>query len=150
MKTLKAPHARSYYKSENAWLKAVYRKNKILIDNQYQDIGSPFKILKAQISEYKEQGLTASQALKTIARSTQFTSTRERIHENFWSGLKGFRDEYKLFRELTKERGRYTKLDDSKLVWNKDLKGYVYNNKVGIKYTNSPYGIDIFKIDENI
>lgn len=146
MKEFKAKYRRSHYKSDATYIRAVYQKNKTVIDEKLRDIGNPYKIFKEQIKEFKEQGKTVTESINTIARSTIFTTEKERLHENFWSGLKAFKEEYKQFKELTKEKGRYTKLDDSKIVWDRNARGYVYDNKILITYENSPFGIKFTKL----
>lgn len=146
MKDFKAKYRRNHYKSNGTYIRAVYQNNKIVIDKELGDIGNPYKVFKQQIVEYMQQGKSLEEGIQTIARSTIFTTEKERLHENFWSGLKAFKEEYKQFKELTKEKGRYTKLDDSKLVWDRNARGYVYDNKILITYENSPFGIKFTKL----
>lgn len=146
MKDFKAKYRRSHYKTDATYIRAVYLNNKEVIDAELNFMGNPYQVFKQQIIEYKEQGKTVTEGIQTLARSTIFTSEEERFHENFWSGLKAFKEEYKQFKELTKEKGRYTKLDDSKLKWDKDARGYVYDNKILISYENSPFGIRFTKL----
>lgn len=145
MKDFKAKHNKSYYKNTNAWIDAVYRNNKEVIDKELSSFGlkSPKSIFKQMVNEYIESGVSATKAVKTIARSTLFTPVEERIRSNFYSGLKGDRDSYKKFREFTKEKGKYSKYDPNKLVWDKDNKVYIYNSSVIISFQNSPYGVSV-------
>ena len=145
MKTFKAKHSKSYYKSTEGWLDAVYRNNKAIIDKELAGVSgkSPKTVFKKIIGEYMEEGMSSTKAMKTLARSTIFTTEKERLLNNFYEGLKGDKDAYKEFRELTKEKGRYSKFDPNKLVWNKVDKVYTYNDSVIISYENSPFGITV-------
>lgn len=142
MKDFKAIHKRSYYKDDNAYLDAVYRNNKAIIDEAYQGIirgKSAKSIFKESINGYiTEDGYSLSKSLKVLARSTTFTTNKERLTNNFYSGLVADKEAYKLFRELTKEHGRYSKFDTEQLRYNKEENVYVYNDKVIISFENSP------------
>lgn len=144
MKTFKAKHKKGFYKSKDAWLDAVYRSNKETIDKELGFDGkSGKKIFKQMVNEYISEGMSPTKAVKTIARSTIFTTTKERLINNFYEGLKGDKEAYKAFRELTKEKGRYTKFDTEKLVWNAEDRTYIYNSMVIISFQNSPYGVSV-------
>lgn len=150
MVTFKAAHSRSYYKSQNSWLNAIYRKNKSIIDEAYKkrhgDIGleaGPRRAFLNDVKEYVESGMSTRDALKTLSRSTTFTPAKERIQNNFWAGIKGDTEAYKQLREITKEKGRYAKFDRSQLVWDREQKAYIYKNKISISFKNSPYGIEV-------
>lgn len=143
MMTLKAKKAKSKYKNTDAWIEAVYRNNKTTIDQELSFAGKPKQVFKQMVKEYMSEGLSAKKAVNTIARSTLFTPEVERLHNNMLSGLKSDKDAYKVFRDLTREKGRYSKFDESKLQWNKDEKAYIYDNKVLISFDNSPYGVKV-------
>lgn len=143
MKTFKAKKNKSAYKNTDAWINAVYRNNKTIIDKELGFAGSPKKIFKQMINEYIAEGLSPTKAMNTIARSTIFTPEVERLKNNFYEGLKGDKAAYKEFRELTKVRGKYSKFDDTKLKWDKDEKHYIYNSAVIISFQNSPFGVKV-------
>lgn len=146
MKDFKAKHNKSYYKNTDAWLNAVYRNNKTVIDKELGSLSAkktPKAIFKQMVNEYIETGVSPTNAVKTIARSTLFTSVNERLKNNFYEGLKSERAAYKQFRELTKERGKYSKYDPKKLVWDKTDKVYIYDGSVIISFENSPFGIKV-------
>lgn len=144
MKTFKAKHNKSFYKDTDAWINAVYRNNKAVIDKELSGgEKGPKSTFKQIINEYIAEGKSPTKAMSTLARSTIFTPEAERIKNNFWSGLKGDADAYKEFRELSKEKGRYTKFDQSKLKWNKADKAYTYNGVIIISFKNSPLGISV-------
>lgn len=149
MKNFKIPKAPGKYPNTNAFLNAVYKANKSVIDTAFDnEAGGPKKTFKNTVKEYltdKKHPLNVKDALKTIARSTRFTSEVERFKENAWQGIVSDKFVYKRFRELTKEKGRYTKFDPDKLVWSKADKGYIYNDKFLIKFGGYPNDVKIIE-----
>lgn len=144
MKTFKAKHKKGFYKSTDAWINAVYRNNKEVISKELGSDGKSSKVIfKQMIKEYMSEGLSPTKAVSTIARSTIFTSTKERLLDNFYKGLKSDQEAYKTFKELIKEKGKYTKFDTEKLFWNPQDKVYIYDNSVIISFQNSPYGVKV-------
>lgn len=144
MKTFKAKHKKGFYKSTDAWINAVYRNNKEVISKELGSDGKSGKVIfKQMIKEYMSEGLSPTKAVSTIARSTIFTSTKERLLDNFYKGLKSDQEAYKTFKELIKEKGKYTKFDTEKLFWNPQDKVYIYDNSVIISFQNSPYGVKV-------
>lgn len=142
MKNFKAKHKKGFYKTTEAWIDAVYRNNKEAIDRELSVDGKSGKrIFKQMVNEYIDEGMSPTKAVKTVARSTLFTSVKERLLNNFYEGLKSDQEAYKTFRELTKEKGKYTKFDTEKLSWNPQDKVYIYNGVVVISFQNSPYGV---------
>lgn len=147
MRTFKAKHNKGYYKSTDAWIDAVYRNNRAVIDANLNLAGrSPRATFKQIIKEYISEGVKPTVAMQTLARSTVFTPAQERIKTNLWTGLKGDKDAYKKFRELTKDKGKYTTFDPSKLVWDRASNVYIYNSFIKIGFQNSPYGIEVNKL----
>lgn len=151
MRNFKAKHNKSYYKNTEAWIDAVYRNNKDTIRSGLADEnGIPKKntkaIFKAMVKEFISEGLSPTKAVKTIARGTLFTSNLERIRLNAYNSIIKDRVAYKAFREYTKEKGRYTKFDEEKMVWDKSQGIYIYDNKIIIDFKNSPHGIEIRRI----
>ena len=145
MRTFKAKKPKSRYKNTESWIEAVYRNNKAVIDGELSRSGNPKTVFKQIIHEYMEEGLSPTKAMQTLARSTIFTSDKERIQNNMWTGLKGDKEAYKLFRELTKEHGKYTKFDESKLVWDRSQHAYLYSG-VMISFQNSPFGVSVRRV----
>lgn len=145
MRTFKAKHNKGFYKNTDAWLNAIYRNNKSVIDKELSFAGNPKKVFKQMVNEYIDEGLSPTKAVSTIARSTIFTPEVERLKSNFYEGLKGSKDAYKTFRELTKEHGRYAKFDPNKLKWNKDDKVYEYGNVI-ISFQNSPFEVIVRRV----
>ena len=144
---LKAKKGKSKYKNTDTWLDAVYRNNKEFIDEKLKNVSVPKlskrTIFKDIVKEYSDQGLSPLKALKTASNSEIFTSKMERLHNNAFSALKAAKDAYKTFRELTKEHGRFTKMDETKLKWENGV--YIYEN-IMISFQNSPYGIRVGRI----
>lgn len=144
---LKAKKGKSKYKNTDTWLDAVYRNNKEFIDEKLKNVSVPKlskrTIFKDIVKEYSDQGLSPLKALKTASNSEIFTSKMERLHNNAFSALKADKDAYKTFRELTKEHGRFTKMDETKLKWENGV--YIYEN-IMISFQNSPYGIRVGRI----
>lgn len=95
------------------------------------------------VKEYMDEGMSPTKAVKTIARSTLFTSKSERLQSNMWNSLTKDKAAYRQFRELTKDKGKYTKFDRDKLTWDSMDKVYVYNGSVIISFDNSPHGISV-------
>lgn len=144
MKTFKAKFKKGKYKNTDKWIDAVYRNNKAVIDAELGGRKKSAKtIFKQMVKEHMDEGLSPTKAVSTIARSTLFTSKAERLQSNMWSGLTADKAAYQQFRELTKEKGKYTKFDKDKLVWDSTDKVYIYNGNVLISYDNSPYGIKV-------
>ena len=145
MKTFKAAHNKGFYKNTDAWIDAVYRNNKSVIDEKLAFAGKPKATFKQMVKEYITEGLSPTKAVSTIARSTLFTPEVERLKNNFYEGLKGDKAAYQTFRELTKEKGKYSKFDPNKLKWDKDDKVYVYGNVI-VSFQNSPFGITVRRV----
>lgn len=144
MKTLKAKHKKSYYKNENAWLKAVYKNNKEVIDktlgSSAETKKSKYSMFKKLVKEMKEDRylndkydgrVTTVRAVEGLARSEIFTSAKERITGNALKSLKKDKELYKKFRRLT---GWNSKVDTANFEWNKTLNGYIYrpDNENGV------------------
>ena len=150
---LKAKYNRSHYKTINGWLTGVYRNNKEFIDSKLGDIASvqestysPEKAFKSLVKGYIKRGMTPAQALKTTSLTGAFTTKSERYRQYAYSGLTADKEAYKTFRELTKERGRYTKVDFDKFKWDSSANSYIYNGLVKISFDNSPYEVRVGRV----
>ena len=107
----------------------------------------------------REMNRIEKRALETVSRSASFTTERERFQDYFWGGItkktpeemhkkEKYSESYKTFMNLTRdEHGRFQKFDPEKLHWSSVEKHYVYDNKIIIKFTNSPYSVDIRTIE---
>lgn len=140
---LKAKRNKGYYKNTDAWLDAIYRNNKAVIDEAMSDVrgASARSAFKEHVKAYMEQGLTPTKAVNTLSRTTIFTSKAERLRNNMYSALKQDKDAYQAFRNLTKEKGKYTEVDFSQFKWDEDQHMYIYKGQVGIDFRNSPQEI---------
>ena len=156
--TFKAKKPLNKYKDPNAWLDAVYRNNKKKIDEAYADIPSRLSektLFKNNVREYVNRGTASSlpEALSRLERTTIFMTKAQIMYRNAIEGMKRkFPQQYKLFRELTKDwNGRYTTIDPNKLSWDKFSKVYIYDaprRKIALNYRNSPERLDVYVVLE--
>lgn len=149
---LSAKKAKSKYKSTGKWLDAVYRNNKSLIDEKIQtpEAGtSKQKVFKNLVKEYMDEGYTAKQSVKKVSRSTIFTTTKERLQANAYEGLIDDKEAFKKFRELTKSKGKYQKIEMDKFIYDKETHSYIYDDKIKISYSNSPEEVIVEELDED-
>lgn len=137
---LEAKRKKSSYKSTDKWLDAVYENNKQIIDQNIITLGkeSKKKIFKQLVKENMAEGMSPVKALNTLAQSTVFTPVSERLINNAYKGLKSDKGAYKAFRELTKEKGRFTSIDFDKFRYDATTHTYVYDNRIRISFENSP------------
>lgn len=138
-----AKHPIGFYKSTDAWLDAVWRNNEDRIRKAFFGIKKPKAAFKASVNEYMSQGLSPEKSMKTLVRSSLFTPPAERFRDNAMAGLKGDKAAYKAFRDMTREKGRFTKFDPSKMRYDKKEKVYVYDNRLIISFKNSPQRVDV-------
>lgn len=162
---LKAERKKSSYKSTDEWLDAVYENNKQIINknvltekiekevqNRIDDITdeelSELKkaAFKNLVKERKDEGMGWVKALKSLSESTIFTEVKDRLIDNAYKGLKKDKEAYKTFRELSKEKGRYTKIDFSKFRYDRDTHTYIYNDLIRISFSSSPKEIKVENI----
>lgn len=110
--------SRKYYKNDLTYIQAVYKNNKQLIDEKNEGISLPSnKVFKQDVLDYMEvQNISVTKAIGKVLRSRKYLSVAELSKQNLIQGLKS-QGLYKEFRELTKERGRYTKFDENKLQY---------------------------------
>lgn len=150
MRTFKARRKRNYYKNTNAWLNAVYRYNKELIDREFTGgLKGPRASFKELIRQYVKEGMDAQDSLNTIARSTMFTSVEERLRNNALTALKSKKSSYKEFLNLNRgEKGRFEQFDINKLKWIKEEHLYVYSDRIVIKFDNSPLDIIVTSVSK--
>lgn len=137
------------------YLDNIYYNNQELIDSKAQSFIDEINTnnyrsepmtekdwFKNHVKNYINfDNLSPKQAVDALGRSMMFSSAKENMQNNLMSGLKNF-NLFKQFRELTKDsKGRYTKIDMSKMVWNKDDGVYIYDNNIMIDFRNSPLRI---------
>lgn len=143
------------YKSLDKYLDAIYRQNKELIDRRVlneEDLKlatnreklmrqSKKKIFKDFVKDYMEEGNTVDQALKKLSNSRTFLDYEDLAKDNMLDALKRDKEAYKRFREATKYKGRYTKIEMDKFnyIGNDE---YSYGNVV-VSFKHSPERIEI-------
>lgn len=145
---MKALKNKSKYKNTSTWLDAVYRNNKELIDSKVETTGNTSKkqVFKKLVNEYIEEGYSPTQAVKKLEKSTVFTDVKDRLKQNAYTAIKNDKEAYKEFRELTKNKGRYSKVELDKFQYDKDTGNYIYGN-IMISFSNSPYTINFSTIE---
>ena len=136
---------RKDFKTEEAFLKDVFARNREVISSVLGDEAES-KFIE-QVQSLKElRDVNVRQAIKIVSRYEAFTPKSDIMKENAIQGLKSW-DLYRDFRNLTRdEKGRFTKVDYSKLKWDRESNRYVYDNKVAIVYNDSPKGVSLFLI----
>lgn len=146
------------YKNLDAYLNSIYRQNKDLIDSRYlteEDLAlatNREKLLKTSkktawknhVKEYMEEGYSVDEALKKVSNSRVMMDYEDLARNNALDGLKEDKEAYKKFRELTKVKGKYTKIDSRKLTYIGNNE-YAYENVV-ISFKNSPEEIIVRKL----
>lgn len=139
---LKAKQNKGKYKNTEAWLDAIYRNNKETIDKALVTTGktSSKTVFKQLIREYVSEGMSPTKAVRTLSKTTIFTPEVERLKSNAFKGLRGDKTAMKQFRKAI---GWREKIDDSKLVYDASQHIYVYDNRVTVSFTNSPYGVNV-------
>ena len=159
---LRAKKNKSFYKSESAYIDAVYRNNKAYIDShtpqELIDRGvSPKAFFKAEIFRVKQQvnqstgkKFTTNRAIKRVANSKMLNpemTTSDIKKNNFESLLKKDKDIFKEFREKTKFKGKYTKFDYTKVTFDgyyvingSNAAVYFYEDLVIIEYKSPQPG----------
>ena len=145
---MKALKNKSKYKNTSTWLDAVYRNNKELIDSKVETTGNTSKrqVFKKLVNEYMAEGFSPTQAVKKLEKSTVFTDVKDRLKQNAYTAIKSDKEAYKEFRELTKNKGRYSKVELDKFQYDKDTGNYTYGN-IMISFSNSPYTINFNTIE---
>ena len=144
--TLKAKHRKSFYKSEEYWLNAIYRANKALIDAAYEGKGTrgPRAVFKSQVKEYKAKGYTSRAAVKIVSNTRAFRPAGVPWYvENAVQGMKSM-GVWQQFLKLNRDaQGRYLPFDIYKMKYIGD-KVYLYDNRIIIELRNSPVGIYMY------
>ena len=113
---------RNHYKTDSTYIQAVYRNNKMLIDEKNEGIPiASSRVFKQDVLDYMEQHhTTVTKAVGKVLRSRKYLGLAELSKQNLVEGMKTS-GVYKQFRELTKdENGRYAKFDYNKLQYKGD------------------------------
>lgn len=137
---LRAKKAKYKYKNTNAWLNAVYRNNKTLIDEKLP--AGPGQSSKATfkqwVNAYRAEGNSPVKALRILSRSEIFTERSVRLKENFLKSLKQDKEAFKKFREKI---GWKTKITPDNLYYDYKLQAYEYKgSNVIVRRKPSPPG----------
>ncbi len=127
---LRAKKNKSFYKNDSAYIDAVYRNNKAYIDShmpqELLDKGvSPKAFFRAEVNRVKQQlnqqtgkKFTINRAIKRVANSKMLNPemTNSDIKaNNFESLLKKDSQRYREFRNRTRQKGKFTKFDYTKV-----------------------------------
>ena len=146
----KRVRTKNKYKNLDRYLDSIYKQNKELIDRKIlneEDLAlatnraklmkqSKKRLFKDYVKEYMDEGHTVDQALKKVSNSRTFLDYEDLARDNMLEGLKEDKEAYKRFRELTKVKGRYTKIDTSKFEYIGNNE-YAYGNVI-VSFKNSP------------
>lgn len=128
---------RGDFSSETDYLKDVFRRNREAITKVYGE-GAEDTFIGAVQSMKEVREVNIRQAVTLLSRAKAFTPYEETAKSNVIEAMKNF-DVYQEFRNLTRdEKGRFTRVDMSKLEWDRDSQSYIYNNRVIISFLNSP------------
>ena len=144
---------RSRYSSNSAYIRGVFNANKELIvekirewEEEGNDIGipgdTPYQKFRTFVRGYMRQGYSIEKSIRSVGLSFPFATKAERYKQFVFEYLKDYPEEYKKFRELSKEHGRYTKFKENELRY---VGGntYIYADKVKISFKNSPERVEI-------
>ena len=154
MKTLirlKASKPRKAYKSDRAYLEAVYRKNKEWINKManYKPNVSMKRSFVNSAMEYVEQGNTAIQAANKLASSAAFAGKGYRGKINIYNVIMNDKKLYKKFKEETGIRKK-SDFDLEKFNWTYADNGYYTYDNVIVDVSNSPYRVVIRRKDKGL
>lgn len=137
---LRAKKAKYKYKNTNAWLDAVYRNNKTLIDEKLP--AGPGQSSKATfkqwVNAYRAEGKSPVKALRTLSKSEIFTDRATRLKENFLKSLKQDKEAWQTFRRAV---GWNKKITIDKLTYDYSEHSYKYEDTDIVVYRKpSPKG----------
>lgn len=138
---LRAKKAKYKYKNTDAWLNAVYRNNKALIDEKLP--AGPGQSSKATfkqwVNAYRAEGKSPVKALRTLSKSEIFTDRATRLKENFLKSLKQDKEAWQTFRRAV---GWNKKITIDKLTYDYSEHSYKYEDTDVVVYRNpSPKGL---------
>lgn len=136
---------RKDFKTEEAYLKDIFARNQAKITEVFGN-NAETKFINQVQARKRMSNTNVSGALKQLARTNDFTPYTEIAGENVINALKKY-GKYQTFRGLTRdEKGRYTKLDRTKLKWDKETGMYIYDNRIAIDIKNSPEEVVLTEI----
>ena len=142
--TLRAKRPRKAYKSDENYLRAVYRNNKEWLNSHktYTPSVSLERSFVNSAMEYISQGYTAVQAANKLASSGAFTGKSYRGKVNIYNVILNDKKLYEKFKKETNIK-RKEDFEVEKLEWSYREDAYKYGD-VYISVSNSPYRIDIY------
>lgn len=141
--TIKAKKPRKAYKSDEAYLRAVYRNNKQWLDKvaTYKPKVKMETSFVNSAMDYVKQGYTARQAANKLASSAAFAGKSYRGKVNIYNVIMNDKKLYAKFKEESSLRKK-ADFDIDKLQWRYDLDAYVYEDVI-IDVSQSPYRVTI-------
>ena len=136
---------RKDFKTQDQYLDYIFEQNRSKLTEVFGT--NARERFKGSVESYKiayDTNITG--ALKKLENTKAFTPEVERLKSNMWQSLKNYKAVSK-FQQLTRDKkGKFTKFDTSKLVWNRENKSYIYDNRVMISFNNSPQQIVLFDL----
>lgn len=138
--------------TEEEWLNEAYEANKEMIDKVYGRVAGVVtgRITTKQsfiydIKEHAEaygfgDSFTAlRKGFDKIAHEGDFMPAQERAIRNI-SGMKSNlgKNAFYDLQNLTREKGRFSKFDYNKMIWNRKEGVWIYDNRIVIDFRNSP------------
>ena len=136
---------RKDFKTQDQYLDYIFDQNISKLTEVYET--NAREKFKGQVESYKiAYDTNIAGALKKLANKKAFTPEVERLKSNMWQSLKSYKA-VNTFQQLTRDKkGKFTKFDTSKLVWDRENRVYVYDNRVSISFNNSPQQIVLFDL----
>ena len=130
---LRAKKAKYKYKNTNAWLNAVYRNNKALIDEKWpagpgQSSNACFK---QWVNAYRAEGNSPVKALRILSKSEIFTDRATRLKEKVLKALRGGEGGWETFRRAV---GWNKKITIDKLTYDYSEHSYKYEDTDVVVY----------------
>lgn len=154
---LRALKNRGKYVSDKAYIDAVYRANKEVIDlsldtaftSGRRAFGANVRAIKYDKNLQSKLGKRASQittkeAVDYLSRTRIFTSLEEQASENALKGLKGHKEELKQIRRMT---GWHDKLKSENIGFDENNEMLYYQGSKGrvyFEFSNSPKELKIY------
>lgn len=140
---LKLP--RGFFRSEKTYFDAFYKINKEILDeNVFGEYGANISARETIKRKAEEEGVTWNEAIKSWGRSEQFIDVKTRLVNNAYEKIKSDRNTYLEFREITKEHGKFTKINLNDFVYVGE-NTYMYHG-VMVSFKNSPDEVIIEKV----
>lgn len=133
---------RKDFKTEEAYLRDVYRRNASVIPNTESQFVKQVQGYKSIIKSEGKRG-SITDALNRMSHSRAYTPYKDIAAENVKNALITFGKWNEFQTGIRDKSGRFSSLDWSKLIWDKERNVYNYDGKVLIDLKNSPLGVDL-------